>query len=275
VFKRRRQLPEDTQYPQSYEGDICVENVSKANTNRSTVELKVTGLPKRQEWTKNLDTGIEPLAELPAHTSPDETSKSEVSKEVLPEIQCESTSSELFQSLISSADGIRSSVRLANRRGPVAAENVAISTDRKRKATAEISDDSETESNSKRTKTGNSSLENSSTHDMEGRGEGAAGSSEPQEMSMKHPVNIQNGIYAAERLSCSLDITHSLNFILRGEIRLSNFFRTSQLIQDLVYDLDTKRGVLNDFDLAQLSARTGNGARKTTLERYRSWPYTS
>ena len=42
----------------------------------------------------------------------------------------------------------------------------------------------------------------------------------PQAIPDKHPVNIQNGIYAAERLSCSPEVTHSINFILRGEIHL-------------------------------------------------------
>ena len=41
---------------------------------------------------------------------------------------------------------------------------------------------------------------------------------QPPAIAEKHPVNVQNGIYAAERLSCSLEITHSINFILRGEI---------------------------------------------------------
>jgi len=39
-------------------------------------------------------------------------------------------------------------------------------------------------------------------------------------LSLKHPANILNGVYAAERLSCSLDITHSINFILLGMIQV-------------------------------------------------------
>ena len=50
-------------------------------------------------------------------------------------------------------------------------------------------------------------------------GKGAARSSNHRAggLPQKHPVNVQNGIYAAERLSCSLDVTHSINFILLGE----------------------------------------------------------
>ncbi|KAF8318065.1 uncharacterized protein EI90DRAFT_3158646 [Cantharellus anzutake] len=44
----------------------------------------------------------------------------------------------------------------------------------------------------------------------------AAGSPKRSAVPLKHPVHIQNGIYAAERLSCSLDITHAINFILQG-----------------------------------------------------------
>ena len=42
-------------------------------------------------------------------------------------------------------------------------------------------------------------------------------------LSQKHPVNIRNGIYAAERLSCAPDITHSINFILLGMIQVPKF----------------------------------------------------
>jgi hypothetical protein len=93
-----------------------------------------------------------------------------------------------------------------------------ISTDKKRKQAAERSDGNKTATTSKRIKTDGSSQEKGSTQDKEGSGKGAVGNSGPQSISMKHPVNIQNAIYAAERLSCAPDITHSLNFILRGEI---------------------------------------------------------
>ena len=95
-------------------------------------------------------------------------------------------------------------------------------THKKRKLESERSDDKNATTSSvasKRVKTDESSQGKSSTENTEEGGEGEAGSSGPREMSPKHPVNIQNGIYAAERLSCSLDITHSLNFILRGKIR--------------------------------------------------------
>ena len=35
-------------------------------------------------------------------------------------------------------------------------------------------------------------------------------------------VWVQNGIYAAERLCSSFDVTHSINFILLGEIQDQN-----------------------------------------------------
>ena len=52
--------------------------------------------------------------------------------------------------------------------------------------------------------------------DTEHGRESISGSSQPSAIQKKHPVDIQNGIYAAERLPCSLEITHLINFILRG-----------------------------------------------------------
>ena len=50
--------------------------------------------------------------------------------------------------------------------------------------------------------------------------ESTAGSPEPEvRMSPEHPASIQNEVYAAARLSCSFGATHSINFILLGEIR--------------------------------------------------------
>lgn len=102
-----------------------------------------------------------------------------------------------------------------------------MSTDKKRKLTAEPSDSKKTAAASKRIKTGGSSHNESSTQKTEDDGAGAAGEPAPPAISPKHPVNIQNAVYAAERLSCSLDITHSLNFILRGEILLLESFHSA------------------------------------------------
>jgi hypothetical protein len=107
---------------------------------------------------------------------------------------------------------------MALKREPVTAETVGISTDKKRKLDSELSGGEKIASTSKRSKTDDSSGKKSSTPSEEASGTGAAESSGPREISMKHPVNVQNAIYAAERLSCSLDLTHSLNFILIGEL---------------------------------------------------------
>ena len=53
--------------------------------------------------------------------------------------------------------------------------------------------------------------------DTEHGKESISGSSQPSAIQKKHPVDIQSGIYAAERLPCSLEITHSINSISRGE----------------------------------------------------------
>ncbi|KAF9779210.1 hypothetical protein BJ322DRAFT_1214318 [Thelephora terrestris] len=50
----------------------------------------------------------------------------------------------------------------------------------------------------------------------EGSEQDAAGGLWPPVLQPDDPVNIQNGIYAAERLCCAPEITHSINFILRG-----------------------------------------------------------
>ena len=128
--------------------------------------------------------------------------------------------------LFSPTDSTRSSTRSGNNGDPVTAENagVRVTTDRKRRFRAESSDGKKTTTSSKRIKTSTSSRGKRSTENTEGSEKEEAGTSGPQELSPKHPVDVQNGIYAAERLSCSLDITHSLNFILRGKTRLSEIF---------------------------------------------------
>jgi hypothetical protein len=98
----------------------------------------------------------------------------------------------------------------------------------KRKIIAEISDGTKIALTSNRIKIGNSSLGKSSTQNTEDSGKGAVGSSKPQEMSMKYPVNIRNWIYAAEWLSRSLDITPSISFyVVRFGYRKSPAHRNS------------------------------------------------
>jgi hypothetical protein len=113
---------------------------------------------------------------------------------------------------------------------PVTAETVGILTDKKCKLDSELSGGEKITSTSKRTKTNDSSGKKSSTQNKEASGSGAAESSGPREISMKHPVNVQNTIYTAERLSCSLDLTHSLNFILIGE-----FWVNGELLHSLTH----------------------------------------
>ena len=68
TFKWVRNLPDDTPYSQSYNGDICVSNPGPDtwfswHEIRSTVELEITGLPK-DKWTRNFEAGFKDLAEL-------------------------------------------------------------------------------------------------------------------------------------------------------------------------------------------------------------------
>ena len=94
---------------------------------------------------------------------------------------------------------------------------ITMSSNNKRKL-RELQNGDRTEPPAKRTGVQTQSREKSSIQDTENSGKDAAEVSLPPGISQKHPVNIQNGIYAAERLSCSLEITHSINFILLGEI---------------------------------------------------------
>ena len=227
IFKEKIPLEErgGISYADSFK-DLCV---SKSKWNliwrdvRSTVEMKIGGLPKTQPWKKNFDADWDALIELAPYVSADDSDQSEISHERTPAVQREYTSSRGLRHLFFSTEGTRSSKRVKESKSPATAESAGdrLTTDRKRKNESEISDRNKTAS--KRTKRSKSSSMNTSTQETSGSGSGeeeAAGRSGPQELSPRHPVNIQNGIYAAERLSCSPDITHSLNFILRGKIRL-------------------------------------------------------
>ena len=93
-----------------------------------------------------------------------------------------------------------------------------MATDRKRGLDTEIAENENTATSSKRIKTGESSGGKSLTENTGEGGKEKTGNSEPQVMSLTDSVNVQNAIYAAERLSCSMDMTHSLNFILQGKL---------------------------------------------------------
>src|SRR5882762_3171896 len=99
-FKRQQQLHDRTPYSQSYDGDICV---SRSDVNltwgaiRSTVEMKIAGLPKRGEWTRDFDTGFKALKELPPYISLDDTPQSGIFQELLPAHNCECVSFEGFR----------------------------------------------------------------------------------------------------------------------------------------------------------------------------------
>jgi hypothetical protein len=115
-------------------------------------------------------------------------------------------------------DGSRASARLSAMKPPPATENVQTNSNTKRKLAAVARDDDGDgdgeEPPSKRAKDREDTPQSGGDS-----GEGVTGSSKPKArgLSQKHPVNVQNGIYAAERLSCSFDVTHSINFILLGE----------------------------------------------------------
>ena len=81
----------------------------------------------------------------------------------------------------------------------------------------------------KRSKNEGSSRMERSTQDKGDSGKNAAKSLQPPGIPPRSPVNIQNGIYAAERLSCAPEITHSINFILRGEIHTFQISYITQL----------------------------------------------
>ena len=246
IFKKRRGLP-DVTYSQSHEDDICVSKSDKGfswKDIRSTVELKITGLPKKkEEWKGGFDGGFKALKELPAHTSLDDAHHTATSHPRLPNHTCECTPFGGFWSLSHSKDSSRSSARSAKDRDDIEDDGLKemptdkrkMTSDNKRKKEAELSDNNVPKASSKRIRVNDPSHEKSQTQNAESSRKGTAGNSGPRGISRKHPVNIQNGIYAAERLSCSLGVTHSLNFILRGECWLSAILRAVQLTQDFMF----------------------------------------
>jgi hypothetical protein len=109
-----------------------------------------------------------------------------------------------------------------------------MSSSAKRKATTTLTEDERRSSAAKRSKHNGQSHEQSSTQSGEHNEYDDAGGPEPVPISPNHPINIQNGIYAAERLSCSFEVTHSINFILRGEIHLQTS-RRARLTQSPMF----------------------------------------
>ena len=148
-----------------------------------------------------------------------------------------------FGHLFGSKDSSRSSARSAKKLDDVGDDGLKempmdkkkMTTYKKRKKEAELSDNNTPNTSSKRIKANDPSREKSQTPNTESSRKGKTGKSEPQGIPIKHAVNIQNGIYAAQRLSCSLGVTHSLNFILRGEFWLSVILRAVQLTQDFMF----------------------------------------
>ncbi|KAF8312603.1 uncharacterized protein EI90DRAFT_3093157 [Cantharellus anzutake] len=151
---------------------------------RSTVEVKFDRLPKQVNSMRTFNNNFEDLKESESCTSFDNDSATGFTRLVQPELKY----------------GSRGSDRVAARKGPVTSEHISEWAYPRMKRKTEALNDHNT---TKRSKTGGD----------------AAGSPKRSAVPLKHPVHIQNGIYAAERLSCSLDITHAINFILQGEIQ--------------------------------------------------------
>ena len=239
IFKDKLKTPRPLSYSDSHNTDICVEKLDFEvawREVRSTVEMKISGLPRLKKWERNFDGSFPALEELPSYVSLDDSLQPTLSHNARPVNHRKCALSGCFPILTVPTDPTRSSVRLAAKKAPTQKEHrIPISSDKKRKNDSEISDGIKVKTTSKRAKTGDSSRERSATKDTEGSEKGAAGASEPRAIPMKHPVNIQNGIYAAERLSCDLEITHSLNFILRGEFRPLKTFRALQLTRESIF----------------------------------------
>jgi hypothetical protein len=109
---------------------------------------------------------------------------------------------------------------------PVTSENFQMSSNTKRRLEAVVRDDDEEDEDEEAEEPPNKRVKGQgSKNPPRNRGDSGndtTGSSKTNTggLSQKHPVNVQNAIYAAERLSCSFDTTHSINFILLGEIRV-------------------------------------------------------
>ncbi|KAF8315998.1 uncharacterized protein EI90DRAFT_3293795 [Cantharellus anzutake] len=191
---------------------------------RSTVEVKFDRLPKQVSPMRSFNNNFKDLKESELCSSFDnDVSSTGFIRHVQPELKY----------------GSRGSDRVAARKGPVTSEHISEWAYSRMKRKTEALNDHNT---TKRSKTGGD----------------AAGSSERPAVPQKHPVHIQNGIYAAERLSCSLDITHAINFILQGSkiyitwsdrqsvIRTGGFDITNDLPHFLLVLL-----IMQRFDLAR------------------------
>lgn len=92
-------------YSDSYSRDICT---SRSNFNlswrniRSTVEMKVTGLPRHRDQKKTYATGLRALTEKAPYTSLNDSPQLGYMPENLPDYTCEFPSPKMFQSLICS-----------------------------------------------------------------------------------------------------------------------------------------------------------------------------
>lgn len=122
-----------------------------------------------------------------------------------------------FRHSFALTDSTRSLARLAGKQGHAAAEIIPIPSIQTRKISTVLYDSNGNEEEPAAVWSKSESSE-SLMEDGGQSGKGISGSSRPPAIPKQHPVNVQNGIYAAERLSSSLEITHSINFILRGKV---------------------------------------------------------
>jgi hypothetical protein len=103
TFKKWREH-EDATYSRSYNDDICVskrefkENLTWRQI-RSTVEMKLRGLSRRKEWTKEFESGFYDLVQSEAYISLDDAHETRVTHEPLPENSCECASFQRYPRL--------------------------------------------------------------------------------------------------------------------------------------------------------------------------------
>ncbi|KAF8316447.1 uncharacterized protein EI90DRAFT_3134442 [Cantharellus anzutake] len=150
---------------------------------RSTVEVKPDRLPMQVNPMRTFNNKFEDLKESEPCTPFDDDLSS--IRRMQPKLKCE----------CAPLDGSRESDRVAARKGPITPERISEwAHPHGMKPKTEALNDHNTTKRSKTEKD-------------------AAGSSKPPAVPL---VDIQNGVYAAGRLSCSVDITHAINFILHG-----------------------------------------------------------
>ena len=216
----------NTTYSDSYLGSICT---SKSNFKltwrniQSTVEMKVEELP-RGEWKKSYGGGFGTLNKSAPDILLEDVIQPRFFYEELPNYRCECTS---FRNccLFASVDDTQGSEGSGTEDLPATAEDIpkAVLRYHKRRL-KDPREDSGIVPAAKRTRIEAQSRERRSTQGKEDSGKGAEESSAPRAVSLDHPSSIRKGTHAAEILSCFPEITHSINFILIGEILQSKSF---------------------------------------------------